>query len=304
MRVLVDTDPGLGKKGPDVDDGLALFLMLNNPTFFEIAGITTVFGNTPVKTGFKLVKKYLELENRTDIPYFMGAESKEDLGKITDASKFLIDKVKENPGELTLLTLGPLTNIATALNFYPDFIENLKMMILMGGVLEPTNPFSKNESFKKGAEKLFTHIEFNFGSDPLATKTIIEVETLKPRIQMALDICCKAVFTQEHLNIIESVNNPIPQFIAENLKFWLNIWKHSDKGGFFPFDTFVPIYLLKPDLFKKIDYYFKVDTLEYPGKIIRSNINQNSAAITFCTDFNEPNGDEKFMDLLISNLIK
>jgi hypothetical protein len=47
-----------------------------------------------------------------------------------------------------------------------------------------------------------------------------------------------------------------------------------------------------------------VDTLEYPGKIIRSNINQNSAAITFCTDFNEPNGDEKFMDLLISNLIK
>ena len=41
-RVLIDTDPGLGKKGADVDDGLALFLMLNNPETFEIEGITTV----------------------------------------------------------------------------------------------------------------------------------------------------------------------------------------------------------------------------------------------------------------------
>jgi len=304
MRVLIDTDPGLGKKGPDVDDGLALFLMLNNPKFFEIEGITTIFGNTPVRTGFKLVRKYLELEHRTDIPYFMGAESKEDVGKMTEASKFLIDEIKAYPGELTLLTLGPLTNIATALNFYHDLIDDLNIIIMMGGVLEPINPFSKTESFKKEAEKFFTHIEFNFGSDPLATKTIIEAETIKPRIQMGLDICCKAVFTQDHLKKIESVNEPIPQFIAENLKFWLNIWKHSDKGGFFPFDTFVPIYLLKPDLFKKANYFFKIDTVNYPGKIIRSNINQNSAPITFCTDFNEPNGDEKFMDLLISNLIK
>ncbi|MGV9200230.1 MAG: nucleoside hydrolase, partial [Promethearchaeia archaeon] len=57
MRVLVDTDPGLGLRFADVDDGLALFLMLNND-IFEIEGITVVFGNTPVEKGYLLVKKY------------------------------------------------------------------------------------------------------------------------------------------------------------------------------------------------------------------------------------------------------
>jgi purine nucleosidase len=304
MRVLIDTDPGLGKRGADVDDGLALFFMLNNPEFFEIEGITTVFGNTPMNKGYKLLEKYLDVAKRTEIPYFKGAISKADLGMPTEASKFIVKKIKENPGELTLLTLGPLTNVATAIKIYPELLNDLNMLIMMGGVLEPLNPFSKRESFKAEAEKFFTHIEFNFGSDPQATKAVIESKTYKSRILMALDICCKAIFKQVHFNIIESVNTPITRFIAENLKFWLNIWKNSDKGGFFPFDTFVPIYLFKPNLFKKKDYFFIVDTEKYPGKIIIEGNKQNLVPITFCTDFNDPNGDKKFMDLLISNLIK
>ena len=112
MKVLIDTDPGLGKKFADVDDGLALFFMLKNPEFFEIEGITTVFGNTQVKQGYKLLKNYLNLVRKENIPHFLGASSKDDFRYINEASKFLIQKVKENPKELTLLTLGPLTNIA------------------------------------------------------------------------------------------------------------------------------------------------------------------------------------------------
>jgi len=96
MRVLLDTDPGLGRKLADVDDGLTLFLMLNNSRF-EIEGITTVFGNTPVRVGYPLMKKYLKMAGRTDIPNKMGAAGKHDLGKLNDASKLLIEKVKEHP---------------------------------------------------------------------------------------------------------------------------------------------------------------------------------------------------------------
>lgn len=128
MKVLIDTDPGLGKNFADVDDGLALFLMLNNPKFFEIEGITTVFGNTQVKQGYKLLKKYLNLVGKTNIPHFLGASSKDDFGHMNEASQFLIEKVKEKPNELTLLTLGPLTNIGTALKNYPDFLNNLKSL--------------------------------------------------------------------------------------------------------------------------------------------------------------------------------
>lgn len=300
MKVLIDTDPGLGKNFADVDDGLALFLMLNNPDFFEIEGITTVFGNTQVKQGYRLLKKYLNLAGKENIPHFLGASSKDDFGHINEASQFLIEKVKEKPNELTLLTLGPLTNIGTALNIYPDFLNNLKRIVIMGGVIEPLNPFSKSKNTI--GEQFFSDTEFNFSSDPLATKTIIEAQTLTPRILMALDICCKAIFKDDHLKQIQSIDEPIQQYLAKNIEFWLKIWKFSDKGGFFPFDTFVPIYLMNPDLFKTINYYFAVES---NGKIsIVDKKSENSAPITFCSDFVEHNGDKEFMDTLISNLIK
>ena len=300
MKVLIDTDPGLGKKFADVDDGLALFFMLKNPEFFEIEGITTVFGNTQVKQGYKLLKNYLNLVGKESIPHFLGASSKDDFGHINEASKFLTEKVKENPKELTLLTLGPLTNIATALYNYPDFLNNLKMFIMMGGVIEPMNPFSKNKN--SIGEQFFSDTEFNFQNDPLATKTIIEAQTLTPRILIALDICSKAVFKEEHLNKIKVFNDPIPQYIAKHTEFWLNMWSFSDKHGFFPFDTFVPIYLMRPDLFSTIPYFFTIDS---KGKIlIMGESREDSAPITFCTDFKHQNGEQEFMDILISSLIK
>ncbi|MHA1491771.1 MAG: nucleoside hydrolase [Promethearchaeota archaeon] len=131
FRDLIDTDPGLGTRSADIDDGLALFLMFNNPEFFKIEGITTIFGNTPVNKGFNLLKKYLNIVNRENIPHKLGACSKDDFGTLNDASRFLIEIVKENPNELTLLPLGPLTNIATALKHYPEFFDNLKKIDLL-----------------------------------------------------------------------------------------------------------------------------------------------------------------------------
>ncbi len=302
MRVLIDTDPGLGATFADVDDGLTIFLMLNNPEF-EIEGITTVYGNTPVKKGFKLLNNYLNLANRLDLPNFLGARSKDALGNLNDASRFLIEKVKENPNELILLTLGPLTNIGTALAHYPEFLDDLKKIVIMGGVLKFINPFSKSKSV---ISEQFDKSEFNFKNDPIATKNVIECNTQTSRIDMGLDICSKAVFKDEHFKKIESINKPIPQFIAKNIKSWLNFWKkYSDKDGFFPFDLFVPIYLLKPELFKVESYFLSVDTVNYPRMIsIMEEKRENSAPITYCTDFADSKGEEEFMEILISNLIK
>jgi purine nucleosidase len=141
MRVIVDCDPGLGKKKSltDVDDGLALFFMLNQPDLFEIEGFTVTYGNTRVKTGYKLLKEYLQLTSRSNLPHYLGANSREDLIKLTEASEFLISEVKDNPNEFTLLILGPLTNIATAIMKYPEFLDDLKEVIFMGGVINTQN---------------------------------------------------------------------------------------------------------------------------------------------------------------------
>lgn len=304
MRVLLDTDPGLGRTFADVDDGLTLFLMLNNPKF-EIEGITTVFGNTPVKIGYPLMKKYLKLAGRTDIPHKMGAASKKDLGRLNAASKLLIEKVKENPKELTLLTLGPLTNIATALRHYPTFFDDLKKVVMMGGTLTPFAGFLMNRIFfDKMNTKTFVS-EFNFYQDAMATKEVIEFPTMTPRVEMGLDICCRTVFKKTQLKRIESVDKPIPQFIAKHLKFWLNLWRIFLKGGFYPFDTFVPIYLIKPELFNVANLFLEVDIEKIPAKLsILKGRREKSAPITYCTNFIDSKAKEEFMEILVSNLIR
>jgi len=202
------------------------------------------------------------------------------------------------------MTLGPLTNIATALRHYPEFFDDLKKIIMMGGTLTPFAGFLMNRIFfEKINNKTFVS-EFNFYQDPIATKEVIEYQTMTPRIEMGLDICCRTVFKKEHLKRIESVDKPIPQFIAKYLKFWLNLWKIFLKGGFYPFDTFVPIYLIKPELFKSANLFLNVETNPIPAKLsILKGRRDNSAPITYCTDFVDSRAKEEFMEILVSNLI-
>jgi inosine-uridine nucleoside N-ribohydrolase len=305
MRVLVDTDPGLGQKNADVDDGLALFLMLNNPKF-KIEGITTVFGNTRVEKGYELVKRYLSLAKRTSIPCKMGAKNYRKLGQQTEASEFLIKKVKENPNELTLLTLGPFTNISTVLMQYPAFFDDLKEIIIMAGLLSPI--FLVNPNFNSFYEKMPLQqvlCEFNSYRDPKATKIAIEAETKTPRIQMGLEVCCKIIIKEEHVQRIKSITKPIPQYIVKDLQPWIKLQK-SFWGieGFFPFDTCVPIYLLAPELFKSTDLYLEIDIEDIPGKYSISHNKKHSSPISYCFDFTNDAAKERFLDILISHLIK
>jgi len=174
--------------------------------------------------------------------------------------------------------------------------------MFMGGLLNPLE-FFNSDSLDTGG--LFKTTEFNFFMDPFATQLFIETETLTPRIGMGLDICCKAVFQENHLSKIKAVNKPIPQFIVEDVSYWLELWKLRGMNGFFPFDTMVPIYLINPDLFVSKDVFLNVDTDDTLGKLtILDDIKKKSAPITFCTDFKNQNGEAEFMDILISSLIK
>ncbi len=301
-KVIIDCDPGLGKKAADVDDGLALFLMLNNPDIFDIIGITTIYGNTPVEVGYKLIQKYLNLANKPEIPHFLGASSKYALGTLTDASKFLIDKIQEYENELILLTLGPLTNISTVFQLFPHLFEKIKKIIFMGGTIEPCSGFSPPFIFEDGLSEM---VESNFQNDPMAAKFLIETETKIPRIGMGLDICCQAVFKEEHLKRIQLIQNPITNFITEHTRSWLNIWQFNKSNGFYPFDTFIPIYLMKPELFTTVDLFLTIDTEEIPGKIeILEKKRENSAPITYCMNFKTKNGNKEFMEILVLSLIK
>src|SRR5512138_2948229 len=151
-RILIDTDPG-------IDDSLAILLALASPEL-SLEGLSIVHGNCSVEQATINALSVLELANANNIPVAKGCElplvqpsllapeTHGDTGlgyaKLPEprlkpirqhASDFLIEKILASPGEITLVAIGPLTNVALAIRQEPRIVEALKELIIMGGAL-------------------------------------------------------------------------------------------------------------------------------------------------------------------------
>jgi purine nucleosidase len=149
-RVLFDTD-----MGTDVDDCLALALVLASPEL-QLEGVTCVYGDVRLRA--QITAKLLRLAGRSEVPIFLGAErplldlrpifwpGHEGKGLLTPADPpfaapaqhavdYLIETVLANPGEIHLLAIGPLTNVALALRKAPQMAGALGSLMIMGGAL-------------------------------------------------------------------------------------------------------------------------------------------------------------------------
>ncbi|MHA1380756.1 MAG: nucleoside hydrolase [Candidatus Helarchaeota archaeon] len=261
-RILIDTDPAISIPFCDVDDGLALFLALNSPEL-DIEGITTTFGNSTLNQVTKVAKDILKVARRQDIPIFKGAYNEKWLGIRTSASNFLINHIKENPKEITLVALGPLTNIATIIKHRPDIIDELKRLVIMGGLVFPQ--YLKIPVFSQNA---FVKSEFNISKDEIAAKYVFS-QSLET-ILVGLDVTTKVLFKDIHYIALEHKKTPITNYLAKHIKPWLIFNKILFFGGFNPHDPIAVAYLLKDSLFeiKKMGLDVKCNYKKY------SNINK------------------------------
>jgi len=139
--VIIDTDIG-----DDVDDAFALGLALESPEL-KILGITTAWGNTRLRA--RLVERMLEETGRAEIPVAVGIEKYPAQGKLTfsqeryaergpqkqlpGAVDFLLEEIRKHPGEITLIAIGPETNLGAAIEQDAQTFRNLKRIVLMGG---------------------------------------------------------------------------------------------------------------------------------------------------------------------------
>ncbi|AQA03299.1 hypothetical protein BVC93_13730 [Mycobacterium sp. MS1601] len=175
-RVIVDTDLSLGALGSEIDDGLALAMVVAEPGF-DLQAVTTVSGNVDAKSAAQLV---LDLFGRWDVsgvPVFTGATSPlcdprgrrpvapsapnvEGVAQGYAAAQ-LARLVMEAPGEITVIALGPLTNIAVAINLEPGFATAVKEIVVMGGT------YFRNLSWGSLPG------EFNFWLDPEAAQAVL-----------------------------------------------------------------------------------------------------------------------------------
>jgi len=145
MKVILDTDIG-----DDIDDAWALAFVLAHQNF-EPLGITVTHGNTPARA--RMACKMLHLTGRGTIPVFVGRQTEqreyshqftwaEDFTtKRPEASKaadFIVETVRKNPGQVTLVAVGPLQNVADALRKEPQLGRLVKRVVLMGGCVYGT----------------------------------------------------------------------------------------------------------------------------------------------------------------------
>ena len=139
--VIIDTDIG-----DDIDDAFAIGLALQSPEV-KILGITTAWGNTPLRT--RLVLRFLRETGHADIPVATGPEKYPAKGTLTfsqakyaeretdakspGAMDFLLDQIRKHPDEITLVAIGPETNLGAAIEKDPGTFRKLKRIVLMGG---------------------------------------------------------------------------------------------------------------------------------------------------------------------------
>ena len=155
-KIIIDTDPAMGTKGGDPEDCFAIMLAMNSPEL-EILGITTVQGNVPVERGYSNAK-YLVNEFQKDIPVHTGVpgtydsernekrkwlSERKEMVQLTpmlepaaedlSAPTFIAKTCREQTGEIELVTIGPLTNVAKALDEDPQLSKHIKKITLMAG---------------------------------------------------------------------------------------------------------------------------------------------------------------------------
>lgn len=225
--VLLDVDPG-------IDDALAILLALSSPEL-SVEGITVVAGNVEVDVGLRNARQILELAGRSDIPVARGADAplvgrlvtsrhvhgENGLGNVElpapsmspyegTATDLIVSKIREHAGRITLLPVGPLTNIALALKQHPEIVPDIKQIVLMGGSLSGGN--------------ITPAAEFNIYNDPEAAEMVFHSGA--PIVMVGLDVTEKTILGVDQLRSVEKTASPISQFVWSLTEFQL-----KDRGA-------------------------------------------------------------------------
>jgi purine nucleosidase len=222
-RIIIDTDPG-------IDDALAILLALASPEL-RLEALTVVIGNCTTAQGVVNALSVLELAGATHVPVAPGLDrpllqpvltapethGNTGLGyaqlprprqKPTSqhAVDLLIERVMAAPGEITLVAIGPLTNLAMAIRREPAMVEAVREVIIMGGAIRHegnTTPLA----------------EFNIYVDPHAAHIVFHSGL--PITLVPLDVTYQCILTQADVDRLLAIDSPIARFVADTTRFYM-----------------------------------------------------------------------------------
>ena len=274
-RVIIDTDPG-------VDDALAILLALRSPEL-EVVAITTVCGNVPVEQATRNLFRVLSLVSplpslrigqgasrpllrplETAI-HFHGTDGLGELDRVRNedgspryqqptlprtlptAQSVWSECLRRYPHELTLITLGPLTNLATALAREPSPIRKLRAVISMGGALAvPGN--------------VTPVAEFNIFADPHAAQRV--AQSGLPLTLVPLDVGTQVALTRDAIRrLTAETTDPVTRFLGDATAIALAFAEETEGAALFPLhDPLAVAVAIDPTLVKLAPLHLEVDT--------------------------------------------
>ncbi|MGQ3211312.1 nucleoside hydrolase [Shinella sp.] len=254
-KVIFDTDPG-------VDDAMALLFLHNHPEI-DLIGITTVFGNASIETTTRNAlflkrewgigapvakgdgKTYNPMRNPIDWPVMIHGH--DGLGNIDvpdsidlpldprPAHRFIIETVRANPGEVTLIAVGRMSNLAYALKEDPEIAGLVKQVIIMGGAFDvPGN--------------ITPAAEANIHGDPEAADVVMGAPWKV--VVVGLDVTMKTVMLRKRLADLTAQNGKHLKLLSDISQFYIDFYgQHVKDEGMVVHDSCACVYLVAPELF-------------------------------------------------------
>ena len=264
-KIILDCDPGH-------DDAIAIMLAARHPAI-DLLGITIVAGNqtlnktlvnglsvcqkldinVPIHAGMpkpimreQIVADNIHGESGLDGPIFAPlvrkAESKH-------AIQYIIDTLMNSDGDITLVPVGPLTNIAVAMRMQPAILPKIREIVLMGGAY--------------GTGNFTPSAEFNIYADPEAARVVFTSGV--PLVMMGLDLTNQTTCTADVISRMKKVGSPAGELFSDIMSFTLKTqYENYGLAGGPVHDATCIGYLINPDAFKMQDMYVEIDVNNGP----------------------------------------
>ncbi len=262
QRIIIDTDPG-------VDDAIAILLALRSPEL-KVEAITPVCGNVPLELTLPNALRLVEIAGRTDIPVAPGAShpltrrlvtakyahGNNGMGGVEfpapttkpsreSANEIISRIVRDSPGEITIVAVGPLTNIATVLRSDPEIAGMIRGIAIMGGSLSGGN--------------VTPSAEFNLYVDPEAARIVFDSHI--PLTMVGLDVTRKVLLREDHVQLLEAVKNPVSQAAGRVMRATIERMRDShNTPAVAMHDPLTVASLIDPAILTLRDYYVEIET--------------------------------------------
>jgi len=264
QKIIIDTDPGQ-------DDAVAILLALASPEL-QVLGIVAVAGNVPLALTEVNARKVVELSGRTDVPVFAGRDRPLSRDLVTaehvhgktgldgielpaptlplqaqDGVDFIVETLRtHDAGTVTLVPIGPLTNIAEAFRRAPDIIGRVQQIVLMGGAY-----------FEVG--NITPAAEFNIYVDPEAAAEVFAAGV--PLVVMPLDVTHKALTDRAWVEAMRA----LPGRCGSAVAGWTDFFERFDTAKYGSLgaplhDPCTIAWLLRPDLFQGREINVEIET--------------------------------------------